>query len=52
MSGNPDRNINNERLFSQLSACFKRHGILEQEGSQTVLRATEETEIKEENIKD
>jgi hypothetical protein len=56
MSENPDRNIKNDRLLSQLSARFKRCGIygqqgFEQEDTQAVLRATGENEATKKTFK-
>jgi hypothetical protein len=53
MSDNPDRNMKNENIFSQLTTYSnKMLEKLEQDDFQTVLRAAGETETTQENIRD
>jgi hypothetical protein len=58
MSDNPDQNMKNEKLCSQLSTLFQKStwdlgaGRIRARGPSTVLRAAGESEISQENIQD
>jgi hypothetical protein len=53
MSVNPDRNVRNEELCSQLSTYFERHGAFRSKRTfRLCLRAAGETETMQENIQD